>query len=100
MSRVRKGDKVKAKARHSGVAGGAVGTVRAVYSGDYFAVNYPDVAGISYSPAAICEPVTGGSAGAQTAPQPGGTGNPGATPGVAASAWEKLMAVSEELMQS
>lgn len=93
MSRVRKGDKVKAKVRHNGVLAGTTGTVTGVYSGDYFAVNYPGVQGVSYSPAAHCLPMSGGSAGAQTAPQPGGTGNPGATPGVAANAWEKLMAV-------
>lgn len=93
MSRVRKGDKVTTKVRHDGILAGTTGTVTAVYSGDYFAVSYPGTAGVCYSPAQQVEATSGGSAGAQSAPQPGGTGNPGMTPTVAAGAWEKLMAV-------
>ena len=100
MSNVRKGDKVQAKVRHSGVKAGAVGTVTGVYQGTFFAVNYPGVDGISYSPATHCDATTGGAT-APVASGGGGVGAP-APPAEAAlvgaqsyvervSAWDRIM---------
>lgn len=100
MGQVRKGDKVQARVHHNGVRTGTEGKVVGVYNGPYYAVNYPGVQGVCYSPDPHVTAVSGGNSGAQPAPVPGG-GTP--TPGPEGPAqavvehaqrvgsWERLM---------
>jgi hypothetical protein len=48
--KLRKGDKIRAKVHHNGVKSGTEGKVTGVYSGTYYAVNYPGVSGVCYTP--------------------------------------------------
>ena len=96
--KVRKGDKVTARVHHDGVRAGTEGKVVGVYSGTFYAVNYPGVQGVCYSPDAHVTAVTGPASGPQTVAAPGGAGTPG--PGVSAAVTEHLVAVGawEKLM--
>lgn len=98
LSKVRKGDKIVAKVRHDGVKAGTEGVVVGVYSGTFYAVNYPGIPGVCYTPDTHSNATTGPGAAPTPATAPGGTGPP-ATPPVAATAeptdrvgaWGRLM---------
>jgi hypothetical protein len=87
--KIRKGDKIKARVHHNGVRSGTQGTVTAVYTGTYYAVSYPGVQGVCYTPDPHAE-ATGDSG-----------DDPAANPSLALSAaqehlgrvgvWERLM---------
>jgi hypothetical protein len=66
--KIRKGDKIKARVHHNGVKSGTEGKVTGVYSGTYYAVNYPGVQGVCYSPDPHVIPETGPGAGPQASP--------------------------------
>jgi hypothetical protein len=90
--KIRKGDKIKALVHHNGVRSGTQGTVTAVYTGTYYAVSYPGVQGVCYTPDPHAEP-TGQSGEAPTSHPP----NPG--PALSAAqehlgrvgVWERIM---------
>jgi hypothetical protein len=58
-AKVRKGDKIRARVHHDGVKSGTEGKVIGAYSGVYYAINYPSVPGVCYSPDPQIEAVTG-----------------------------------------
>jgi hypothetical protein len=66
--KVRKGDKIRARVHHDGVKSGTEGKVTGVYSGTYYAVNYPGVQGICYSPDPHVIPLTGPGAAPEADP--------------------------------
>jgi hypothetical protein len=66
--KVRKGDQIQARVHHNGVKSGTVGKVTGVYSGTYYAVNYPGVQGVCYTPDPHATPVTGPGAAPAAAP--------------------------------
>jgi hypothetical protein len=82
-----KGAKVKARVHHNGVKAGTEGTITAVYNGTYYAVNYPGVPGVCYSPDPHVIPTADPDAGSY-GPTSGAGGAP--TP-AAASVWSRLM---------
>jgi hypothetical protein len=68
-AKLRKGDTITARVHHDGVKSGTQGKVVAVYSGTYYAVNYPGVQGICYTPDPHALAVSG--PGAAPGAQPG-----------------------------
>jgi hypothetical protein len=66
--KVRKGDKIRARVHHDGVKSGTEGTVTGVYSGVYYAVNYPGVPGVCYTPDPHAVPSTGPGAAPASSP--------------------------------
>lgn len=95
-SRVRKGDTVAARVHHNGIRAGTEGKVTGVYNGTYYAVSYPGVTGVCYTPDPQATPVAGSAAGTGSAPAPGGAGTPGPEPPTTSASseiWERLMSL-------
>lgn len=79
-SKVKKGDKIAARVHHNGVKAGTEGKVVGVYNGTYYAVSYPGIQGVCYTPDPHMVAVSGPAAGPTSSPAPGGTGTPGVVP--------------------
>lgn len=102
--KLKKGDKIRARVHHDGVKSGTEGKIVGVYSGTYYAVNYPGVQGVCYTPDQIAAESSGG---APPSPSRPGMGEPPASePGISSPAlaaanehvqrvgtWERLMSM-------